>query len=183
MKKKFIKDLIKKQVDLSAHLIAIYSDNPLLNAHFLLLLNIQNSNFHKILSPRLTTQLTITNLQKYLDRFWHKMLMIVSLINAILLIAIKKISVKKQNSLSTIGRGLLHRNLHQYHLPLVLLNSNTTHQRCLAPHSFEFQKKKKKAKVYNKLMNGNYQTLEEMDTNINGGQKSKAIEQIVYKNM
>lgn len=65
----FIKDLIKKQVDLSAHLIAIYSDNPLLNAHFLLLLNIQNSNFHKILSPRLTTQLTITNLQKYLDRF------------------------------------------------------------------------------------------------------------------
>lgn len=32
-------------------------------------------------------------------------------------------------------------------------------------------------------MIGNYQTLEEMDTNINGGQKSKAIEQIVYKNM
>lgn len=65
----FIKDLIKKQVDLSAHLVEIYSDNPSLNAHYLLLLNIQNSNFHKILLPRLTTQLTITNLQKYLDRF------------------------------------------------------------------------------------------------------------------
>ena len=55
----FIKDLIKKQVDLSAHLVEIYSDNPSLNAHYLLLLNTQNSNFHKILFPSLTTQSTI----------------------------------------------------------------------------------------------------------------------------
>lgn len=43
----FIKDLIQKQINLVAHLVAIYSENPLLNVHFLLLVYIQETEFYK----------------------------------------------------------------------------------------------------------------------------------------
>ena len=34
MKKRLIKDLIQRQIDIAARLVAIYSENALLNSHF-----------------------------------------------------------------------------------------------------------------------------------------------------
>lgn len=58
-KENFVKELIKKQVDLSERLCDVYSGNEVFDAHYILLLNIQNSNFYRVLSSSLTTQVTI----------------------------------------------------------------------------------------------------------------------------
>ena len=58
-KENFVKELIKKQVDLSERLCDVYSGNEVFDTHYILLLNIQNSNFYRVLSSSLTTQVTI----------------------------------------------------------------------------------------------------------------------------
>lgn len=58
MKKRLIKDLIQRQIDIAARLVAIYSENALLNSHFLLLVYIQGIDFYKTLSEKLNGELT-----------------------------------------------------------------------------------------------------------------------------
>ena len=42
---------------------------------------------------------------------------------------------------------------------------------------------KKKKKIEEKLLGGKYENLRDMATDINGGQPSKAVKQIIFRNM
>ena len=54
-----MKHLIQQQVDLTANLVSVYSENPLLNVHFLLMIYIQETDFYKTSSEKLNSELTI----------------------------------------------------------------------------------------------------------------------------
>ena len=58
-KDNYIKELIKKQLHLSDILCWRYPYNDTLRTHLALLLNIYNSNFHRILATRLKSEVTI----------------------------------------------------------------------------------------------------------------------------
>ena len=72
-----MKHLIQQQVDLTANLVSVYSENPLLNVHFLLMMYIQEKEFYKTLSEKLNGELTIDHfasifaevLENYVDNF------------------------------------------------------------------------------------------------------------------
>ena len=57
----------------------------------------------------------------------------------------------------------------------------TSEQRTLFPEEKEFLERK--MSIERKLVTGGYESLSEMATNINGGDPSKDIKQIVFKNM
>ena len=72
-----MKHLIQQQVDLNANLVSVYSENPLLNVHFLLMMYIQEKEFYKTLSEKLNGELKIDHfasifakvLENYVDNF------------------------------------------------------------------------------------------------------------------
>lgn len=114
------------------------------------------------------------------------MFLITFLINLILLVALNRLLKAKKKKKMESSQSQVHSS-NEASIDSTTLCSQgettPTSPRAAPSPSTEKISDQEKNIVYEKLMSGNYATLNEMATDINGGHQSKVVEDIIFKNM